>query len=194
MNLLRSDQSTLSVDQWNLLSNLIHCYDEHSGFSIAKRYVHEHNVLPLKIRYKIASINELCTSLISGAQLLFEKNLDFLSLSSQDRSLLLHGKLKYLGGLGTCFILRHVGLFDTAAFYQNAELIYGSTTLSAGKLASNQLDSDIVFIKMVLSILAVSTFDYTFYTNTAPINLFSLQIQSFSRVLFVFRTLYGAFF
>jgi hypothetical protein len=88
---------------------------------------------------------------------------------------LLHGKLKYLGGLGTCFILRHVGLFDTAAFYQNAELVYGSTTLSAGKLASNQLDSDIVFIKMVLSILAFSTFDYTFYTNTAPINLENIK-------------------
>jgi hypothetical protein len=63
---------------------------------------------------------------------------------------LLHGKLKYVEGLGAYFILLN-------------------------KLTGNQLDSDIVFVKLVLSILAVSTFDYTFYTNTASINLENIK-------------------
>ncbi len=60
---------TLNVDQWNLLSNLIYCYDEYSGFSMAERYTR---------------VNELFASLMAGAQLLFEKNPHFLLLSSQD--------------------------------------------------------------------------------------------------------------
>ncbi|CAF1026379.1 unnamed protein product [Rotaria sordida] len=56
LNLLQSDQSTLSTDQWNLLSNLVHCYDEHSGYSMAVCYTREQNALPSKARHKVTSV------------------------------------------------------------------------------------------------------------------------------------------
>ncbi|CAF1603905.1 unnamed protein product [Rotaria magnacalcarata] len=171
LTLLRSDTSTLSIDQWGLLSNLIHCYDEHGGFLVAERFTSEQNGLPLKARYKYGSLNALYSSLMTGSQLLFEKNADFIALSSHDRSHLIYGRLKYLGGIGACFILSHVKLFDNPAFYSASEAVYGSPAMEAGKATCNLIDSDVVFVKLGLSILAFSTFDYTFYTNTETSNL-----------------------
>jgi hypothetical protein len=48
----------LSIDQWNLLSNLTHCYDEYNGFLLARRFIQEQNDLRPKMRFKLASDNE----------------------------------------------------------------------------------------------------------------------------------------
>ncbi|CAF4328386.1 unnamed protein product, partial [Rotaria sordida] len=48
LNLLRSDHSTLTIDQWNLISNLSHCYDEYGGILLGEHYIREQNLLPLK--------------------------------------------------------------------------------------------------------------------------------------------------
>ncbi|CAF5191264.1 unnamed protein product, partial [Rotaria sp. Silwood1] len=58
LNLLQSDQSTLTVDQWNLISNLSHCYNEHSGLSIGENFMCQQNKLPLKLRFKSAPVIE----------------------------------------------------------------------------------------------------------------------------------------
>jgi hypothetical protein len=173
--LLRADQSTLSVEQWNLLSNLIHCYDEHSGLAVADRVVREQKALPVRSRFKVTVVNDLFASLMAGAQLLFETNADFVSLTPHDRSLLLHGKLKYVGGLSSCFILHSTGLFDNPVFCQTVEPAYGSTTLAGSKHAGGFFDSDIIFMKLVLAIILFSTFDYTVYVGAAPVNLHNAQ-------------------
>ncbi|CAF4430682.1 unnamed protein product [Rotaria socialis] len=171
LTLLRSDTSTLSIGQWNLLSNLIHCYDEHGGFLVAERFTSAQNALPPKARYKYASLSALYSSLMTGSQQLFEKNADFKALSVHDRSHLIHGRLKYLGGIGVCFILSHIKLFDNPVFYSASEAVYGSPAMQAGKATCDLIDSDVVFVKLGLSIIGFSTFDYTFYTNTETINL-----------------------
>jgi hypothetical protein len=171
LNLLQADQSTMSVDQWNLLSNLIHCYDEHSGLSVADRFVREQNALPIKARFKTSPVSDMITSLMGGATLLFEKNADFLLLSSHDRSLLLHGRLKYIASLGCSFILRAMKLYTNPRFYSAAEVIFGSETLAAGKRTGEQIDLDIIFVKLTLAIILFSTLDNTVYMNTAPVNL-----------------------
>ncbi|UJR17333.1 hypothetical protein I4U23_004228 [Adineta vaga] len=179
INLLRSDQSTMTVDQWNLLSNLLHCYDEHSGFLVADRYVRDQNVLPIKSRYKVNSLNDLFGSMMAGAQLLFEKNADFLSLSPHDQSILLHGRLKYVGGLGSALLLRHIGLYQNPTFYTNLLTIYGSTVVSASKYTSELLDHDVIFVKLMLAVVTFSTFDCTNYN----INISSDNLDNSNAVL-----------
>ncbi len=171
MNLLRSDQSTLTTEQWNLLSNLIHCYDEHSTFTTARHFLNEQNKLPIKIRFKLGPVNEFLTSCVAGAQVLFEKNANFVSLCSHDRSLLLHNTIKRVGGIGTCFTLHNIGLFGNPAFCKTAESIYGTIICDASKRTGVQLDSDVVFTKLILTVLIFSTPDYVYYTNTPPSNL-----------------------
>ncbi|CAF1474176.1 unnamed protein product, partial [Rotaria sordida] len=81
LNLLQSDQSTLNIDQWTLISNISHCYDEYSGLSMGERFMSEQNALPLELRLKGESLIEFTRMALDGLRLLYEKNKDFISLS-----------------------------------------------------------------------------------------------------------------
>ncbi len=175
MNLVRSDQSILTADQWNLLSNLTHCYDEYNGFSLAQRYIREQNQLPPKMRFKLESVDKFFTSITTAGQLLYIKNVDFISLCSHDRSVLLHNSIACVTGLGACFITRHTRLLDNPALYKSAEVLYGSGTLVAAQRAIDQLDFDSTFVKLVLALLSFSTFHYVYYTSNTPDNLENIQ-------------------
>ncbi|CAF1188449.1 unnamed protein product [Rotaria sordida] len=138
LNLLRSDQSTLDVDQWNLISNLSRCYDEHSGLSIGQTYMHEQNKLPHKLRYKCASVSELYQMMFNDAQLLYKNNRDFRCLSADDRSILLHSTLSHttLSNL----TLRSNDIGANGAQYL-AEALQNTTTLTMLNLESSNIDS-----------------------------------------------------
>jgi hypothetical protein len=166
----------LTTDQWLLLSNLIHCYDEHSGSMMALKFISEQNIFPPKLRYKFQSVNKFVTENIIQVQRIVEKNGDYLSLSSQDRSILLRNTIKHIGCFGATFILHHTHLLDDPTFNKTVELIFGSDVMLSIKPINNTYDSDITFIKLILSILAFSTIHYTIYTNTSPINLTNLKL------------------
>ncbi len=175
MNLLRSDQSTLTVDQWNLLSNLSHCYDEHNGISIGERFMNEQSLLPLKMRFKSAPMIEFIQKILFESQLLYTNNRDFLSLSVNDRSFLLHNTLKYVASLSSNFIIHTVGLMNYPAYYTAVEMISHPSVVDAAKHIANRLDFDIVIMKLFLSILSFSTINYTVYSNTSPVNLSNIN-------------------
>jgi hypothetical protein len=175
LNLLRSDQSKLTKNQWTLLSNLAHCFDEYSGFAVAQRFIRQQNELPPKMRFKLSTIGEFFTSLTCTGQLLYEKNADFNSLCSHDRLILLHNTMKYIGSLCSCHIARHFRFLDDPAMFESVETLYGSTPLAIAIRALDQLDSDGIFIKLALALLTFSTFNYAYYTNTPPENLTNTQ-------------------
>lgn len=145
--------------------NLIQCYDEHNGFLVIQQYINEQNSLPLKMRYKFTSVNEILTLLMSKSEILFEKNSDFHSLNEKDRCFLIETKFKYVSSLNTCFILHQIGLFDNLVFYRTIEIIFGSFAKLMKKIANDQFNSDIIFIKLAIQILIFSTFDYIYYKN-----------------------------
>lgn len=104
MNLLQTYQSTLTIDQWNDLSNIIHCYDEFGHLAIAERFLMDQNKLPLKMRFKTQSVQDAVVSLMSCARSLFEKNSDFLSLPRSIATKLISKTLKQICGFGTAFV------------------------------------------------------------------------------------------
>ncbi|CAF3417450.1 unnamed protein product, partial [Rotaria sp. Silwood2] len=92
LNLLQSNQSTLSIDDWNHLSNLTHCYDEYNEFSLVQNFIYEQNNLPPKMRYKLTRINEFFLSFINRSHYFYENNTYFISLCSIIISIIyLHG-------------------------------------------------------------------------------------------------------
>ncbi len=171
MNLLRSDQSTLSIDQWNLLSNLVHCYDEYSGYSFVQRYIHDQNSLPVKLRFKCSSVRDFLTVVKSKIQQGFEKNRDLLSLSSHDRTILLRATVQYTSSIGGMFTLRQHQLFNDESFYQSAEMIFRPRSAIVTRRIIDQLDPDDTFIKLMFAIIAASTIKCTIYTKSDVTNL-----------------------
>ncbi|CAF1673202.1 unnamed protein product [Rotaria magnacalcarata] len=180
LNLLQSDVSTLNADQWNLLSNLIHCYDEHGGLPYAQHFIKEQNSLPLKCRFKCAAIGEFFRQMLHEGQLIYEKNGDFLSLSSQDRSTLIHTTVKHTSCFGGTFILYQTQLMDYESFFQSGIILFGLPAMVSAKLLSDLFDSDMTLIKLVISILAFSTIDYVVYENTA-----SVEMKKFIEIIHV---------
>ncbi|CAF2457322.1 unnamed protein product [Rotaria sp. Silwood2] len=174
-NLLQSDQSTLSLDQWNRLSNLVHCFDENSGSAFVEHFLEEQNRLPLKLRFKYASVNEFFKLIMSKVQIAFEKNCDFLSLSRHDRTALLRSTVEYTSSFGGMFIIWQYKLFDYPPFYKSVEMIFQPSASIFTKRVIDQLDPDNTFIKLILSILAFSTIHYTVYRKDVDINLTNIK-------------------
>jgi hypothetical protein len=170
LSLFRSVKSTLTIDQWNLLSNLIHCYDEHSGLLSAHRFLSEQNTLPLKLRFRIGPVGEFLVTILNGIQRIFEKNGDYLSLSTQDHSTLLRNTIKHTSCIGATFVLHQSRLFNDLVFCQSSEHLLGSCAMANTKHITGYFDSDEIFGKITLAIVAFSTINYTVYTNTDSVN------------------------
>ncbi len=171
MNLLEANQSTLTTDQWNLFSNLMLYYDEHCSLSLAERFISQQNILPIKLRFKCGSINEFLLSIFAKVKLLFEKNPDFISLYSHDRSILLYRQMKYITIISSSFIVQQSNLFDYQGFNKGIENLFGNVIITENKL----LYFDIPFFKLSLAIICFSSFDYIIYENIPTKNLINMK-------------------
>ena len=157
LNLVQSDLSTLTFDQWNLISNLAHCYDEYAGLSIGENYLREQHNLPFKHRFKSSTIVNLCRMSLQGAELLYQKNQDFLSLLLNDRSRLLENTFKYTGCLAGNFMFYKVGIVNYPAYYDSIAMITHPNVIPAIQRIVHRLDFDMIIIKLLLVILSFST-------------------------------------
>lgn len=175
MNLLQTDQSTLTVDQWNILSNLSHCYDDHAGLSFGERYMSEQHTLPPKLRFRITSILDLFQRALDATQSLYKNNGDFLSLSTNDRSILLHGTLSHTASISANFIVYKIHLLNQPAYYEAVQVISPPCLVAAAKRLSQRLDFDTIVMKFLLAILSFSTFRYTIYSNNSSDNFSNIQ-------------------
>jgi hypothetical protein len=114
-------------------------------------------------------------SLLSKTRLLLEKNSDFLFLCSHDRSILLETSTGSITIFSALFIVQQSRLLDQSGFLQAMEEIFGLNTMNIIKHLIDQLDFDLTCIKLVLSILAFSTINYTIYTNTDADKLINMK-------------------
>ncbi len=175
MNLLQSDQSALTNNQWSLLSNLSHCYDDHSGLSIGEQFMTEQYLLPPKLRFKSTLMIEFIQRTLHESQLLYKNNRDFLALSADDRSILLHNTLKHIGSLSSNFIIYKVRLMDCPTYFDAIGSISHPRIIDCAKHVATRLDFDMIIMKLFLAILSFSTSSYTVYSNSPPVNLSNIK-------------------
>lgn len=124
--------------------------------------------LPMKMRFKHASMQDILLKITSAGRCFFEKNVDFLSLPFTNRTSLLHRTVKQVAGLNCCFIAYAAGLTTTPACYQSLVSIYGSSTLVGGNRAVKRLDSDLVVVKLILSMMMFCQFDCVEFDEKWP--------------------------
>lgn len=171
MNLLRNDQSTLTVEQWNDISNLVHCFDQYSGLPLANDYLQEQLNLPPKYRFKPSSVNALLSRLMEQVQLVFEKNRDARSITLHDRKLLLLTLVKYTTSFGCAFLFQQTQLFNQPLFIQSAEELLEKPSIDFARRLVEHLDPDTIFLKISFSLMSFFLSDYTVYKNQPPENL-----------------------
>ncbi|CAF1365516.1 unnamed protein product [Adineta steineri] len=169
LNLLRSDQSTLTADQWNLLSNLTHCYNENGRTTVGQQYMKTQNSLPIKLRFKAAALIQFIQTSLDDIDILYNKNQDFLSLSANDRSVLLHMTLKQTASLSANFMYHQVGLSDCIGYLNTLASITNVDLIPIAKRVAERVKLDTVVMKLFLATLCFSTINITVYSNSPPL-------------------------
>jgi hypothetical protein len=155
----------LNYDQWNLISNLVHCYKEHSALSYIRNFIQEQTTLPIKMRCKTAAIDKLFESILSGVELFFKSNHHYRSLCSHDRSILLRSAMESAGSFGSVLIFRELRFFDQPGVLESIEALYGTTTKNLSTRLLDEVDRDITFVKLGIAMFAFSTTNCSSYTT-----------------------------
>lgn len=179
-NLLENDKSTLTTNEWTLISNISNCYNEYSGLHVCQIYLNQQTNLPIKMRFKSLSIIEILQRLMNCSQTLYEKNQDFRNLSNDDRSLLVSNTCGYISSLSTTFITKQIGIMDSSTYYETLEFISSKQATQMTKYISQRIHPDILVIKIFLSIVSFSTTSMTMYshlstTTTTTTNLSNIR-------------------
>lgn len=174
-NLLRNDQSTLTPDQWTHLTNIVNCYDEYSYQSFARSFIDDQNRLPMKIRFRSTSILELILKVAAGGQSLFERNVDFLRLTPVDRSTLVRKTVRTVNGVHTAFTGFVANFLEIPSCRTTLDMMYGPVASEACFRTGSRLDSDMVFVKLILSSLMFSTFHLTDFNLEHSMNLHDVR-------------------
>ncbi|CAF1347160.1 unnamed protein product [Adineta steineri] len=169
LNLLRSDQSTLTADQWNLLSNLTNCYNENGRTTAGQRYMQTQNSLPIKLRFKATPLIQFIQASLDDIDMLYNKNQDFLSLSANDRSVLLHMTLKHTASLSANYMYHQVGLSDCIGYLNTLASITNVDLIPIAKRVAERVKLDTVVMKLFLATLCFSTINITVYSNSPPL-------------------------
>ncbi|UJR36660.1 hypothetical protein I4U23_029377 [Adineta vaga] len=157
ISLLNKDRSTLTFDEWNTLSNVIHIYDEQNLIIRTQCLLREHASLPLKIRSKKAITLDLVVSFYTAIEPLLQRSPCFNNLSSDVRRVIVQNNLNGVGALNSMFAALETKIFDNPTHLQNCYEIYGEEYVKENRHLLARLDQNGTLIKIMMLILAFST-------------------------------------
>ncbi|CAF4835342.1 unnamed protein product [Rotaria sp. Silwood1] len=183
INLLDQDRSLLTTDQWTLLSNLIHSYDEHNALTVAKDFAKDLNSSHPKLRFKIDANKtvKIITILCQATEPFIQSNHHFASLPQHDRSIILRGTVDNVSCLGAALILRQSQLITNSGFRNGLEITYGTIPYYLSMNLISSLDQDCDLVKLSLSVLAFCTSSCAIFNNNTSL-MYLTDIQSFLNI------------
>ncbi|CAF0806497.1 unnamed protein product [Adineta ricciae] len=157
LSLLAKDKSTLTFDEWNLLSNVIHAYDEKNVITAAQKLLREQASLPVKIRAKKMMVFELIGTFFSAVKPFLYYLPHFHSLSFDVRRVLIENNLNGMGALNAMFGAYELKLFGNDSHVRTCYEIYGEEYVKESERLANRSEQNGTLVKMFLTTLAFST-------------------------------------
>ena len=159
VNTLDRDPSLLDPNQWMLLTNLIHNYEEKNLLSLALKISNERNIL------NRSNVNELIQMFYDAAGNFLRKNKNISELSPSDRSILLHTSSTNLTCFGAQFIYFYGHLIDHELFWSYLNPIYGRVTMDFTRWSAKFAHTDLILSKLALCLFALSNNSRIFYSD-----------------------------
>ncbi|CAF4275466.1 unnamed protein product, partial [Rotaria sp. Silwood2] len=157
LSLLNNDRSNLAKNEWNLLSNVIHAYDEANIIPQIKYYLEQQSSLPPKLRSKASKSIDIFKVLFSTLQLFIERSPYFHDLSIDTRQILIQNNYETAGTLNSIFVIREIKALDNITFQASCITIYGDKITTHSDHLTNRLEPNGIFVKIMILILAFST-------------------------------------
>ena len=180
LGLLQNDRSTLTSEQWNLISNIIHVYDEQICITRIKHLINQMCSLPPKLRFKQSETLNIVSQFFSNIQPLIEHSPHLHSLPIDARRALIKYNMYTTGALNGLFLVRELDLNSNSTYMNALIVVYGYDVTMMCTRNSQQCDPNGNLIKILIFLLAFSdncslvTFD-----NQHDIRFMSSSIQRF---------------
>ncbi|CAF1367883.1 unnamed protein product [Rotaria sordida] len=181
LNLLRSDQSLLTTNQWTLLSNLCNSYNESQILPFSERLTHIHDTSQFSCRAYTVLIEEFLASIYETTRTYLCSNDDLRRLSGDDRSVILRSAADYVSCMGGTFIMQYYHLYDLDGFLNAMNAKYGKSLMDVHIWSRKFIDPNIVLAKLSISMFAFSEDSCSYYSNISSHytnSITILQIQN----------------
>lgn len=154
---MNKDRSILTFEEWNLLSNIIHAYDEQNLITQTQNTLREQSCLPLKIRSKLSYTFDIINSYFKSIQPFLERIPYFNESSFDIRRLMIENNLYGTGSFNSSFIVLEAKALDNDFYTKACIEIYGEEFVRKGQRLITRMESNGTLIKIMLVILAFST-------------------------------------
>ncbi|CAF2992324.1 unnamed protein product [Rotaria sp. Silwood2] len=178
LGLLQNDRSTLTTNEWTLLSNFLHAFDEQNCYTRIQCSLKELSSLPPKLRSKPSEIVNLMRELYSSIGPLIERSPNFHSLTVDDRQVLIKHNLYVTGVMNGFFLCRELNVFDNITVLNSYNQLYGCEYMRECRQNIAQYDSNGSLIKIFMFILAFSSScSIIKYDNQVDITIMSNSIN-----------------
>ena len=167
MNLLQADNSTLTTNDWTLLTNLIHNYNEGNMSGICQRWIDENRDFHRTYQLDQALTNEFFQLLYQTTEMCLRSNGDICALPFDDRSISLRPSADSVTCFGGPFLMYQYQLNISSSFLTMLRNIYGENNLALTLNSLRYVDLDQVLLKMVPLLLVFSSHTSIFRPGTS---------------------------
>ena len=145
------------MDQWNLLSNIVHAYDEQNLILRTQDSLKQQSSLPLKFRSKKSYTLELIGTFYAAIQPFLERLPHYQTLSPDIRRVLVQNNVRGTGAFNAMFAAREAKLFENEAHLVTCNEIYGVDYIEKLQRLAARMETNGTLIKIMLIILAFSS-------------------------------------
>ncbi|CAF4921811.1 unnamed protein product [Rotaria sp. Silwood1] len=178
LSLLRSERSTLTTNEWTLLSNFLHAFDEQNPSARIQKYLNELSSLPPKLRLKSSDTYNMVGQFFTGVQSLIGHSPDLYSLSFDARRALAKHNLSTVGAFNGIFLCRELDLFNNPVFFNACCLYYGAEFIMNCSRHSARCDPNGSLIKMLLFVVTFSSnCSIVTFDDKEPVTIMSTSID-----------------
>lgn len=192
--LLQRERSLLTNDQWTLISNIIHLYDDLHPIEQIRQSIEQMAYLPAKLRLKPVGIALIVNRFYANIQPFIQRCPDFIGLPSSVGQALIRRNISLVGGCNTLLLCRELALSEFSFIKSASFLLYGDEVIFRSLQQVDQVDSNGNLVKILMMILFFSSntsaikFDpayisQSFSSSTAGIGIQDLYVTIFWKYL-----------
>jgi len=154
LSLLHHDRSTLTSDEWTLLSNIVQAYDATNIMAETKTLLQQQTALPPKIRSKGSAAMFIIKYFYASVRSLLEKSPIFNQISDDARLTLIQHNADTIGSFNLTFVVRELNALANDAFLSGCSNLYGIETTKTADLLLSRLEPNGILVKVMMFICA----------------------------------------
>ncbi|UJR36653.1 hypothetical protein I4U23_029370 [Adineta vaga] len=156
LNLLQNDSSTLTTFEWNLLSNIVHAYDQGNTIEYSTLLLQQQSILPPKLRSKHSTTLQIVGFFYSAFKTFIESVPYFRNLPSETHRLLIEQNSNLTGAFNAVFLIRESKALDYPAYVVGSSEVYGHENTDILSKFVTEMEQNVVVLKLMLLLIGFS--------------------------------------